>query len=80
MRRLLTAVATVAALAMPASIAAFTLSSPASAAGSSVTCKKLTGTITGNITISKCSPKSKTNKSASGVAASLATGGTVTWS
>ena len=81
MRRSFVAAATVTALVLPASITALVLSTPASAAGSSVTCKKLTGTISSNITISKCTPESKTNKSASAPAASLATGGgTLTWS
>ena len=51
---------------------------PASAA-SSITCKGLAGTATGTVTVSKCTPKSKTNKSASGAAASLLSGGTITW-
>jgi hypothetical protein len=79
MRRLLITVTAVATLALPATVTAFAMSSPASAA-SGVTCKKLTGTISGNITISKCTPKSKTNKSASAPALSLASGGTLTWS
>jgi hypothetical protein len=79
MRRLLVTVTVVATLALPATFSAFALSSPASAA-SGVSCQKLTGTITGDITISKCTPKSKTNKTASGLAVSLASSGTLTWS
>jgi len=81
MRRFLVAITAMTVIALPASVAAVSLSSPASAAAASsaVSCKKLTGNISGNITISKCKPKSKTNKSASAPATSLASGGTITW-
>ena len=77
--RLLVAAATALALSVPASVAVVGTSAPAWAA-SSVFCGKLTGTVTGTITIGKCTPKSKVNKSASASAAALTTGGTLTWS
>lgn len=80
MRRLFLAMTATLALAVPASLVAIGSTAPAGAA-SSVSCKKLTGSATGTFTISKCSPKSKTNKTASGTSANLATGGgTITWS
>jgi hypothetical protein len=79
MRRFLVAITAMTVVALPASVAAVSLASPASAAASSVSCKKLSGNISGNVTISKCKPKSKTNKSASAPATSLASGGTITW-
>ena len=79
MRRLLVAAATALALSVPASVAVIGTSAPAWAA-SSVSCGKLTGTVTGTITIGKCTPKSKVNKSASASAAALTAGGTLTWS
>jgi|HubBroStandDraft_1064217.scaffolds.fasta_scaffold99384_1 hypothetical protein len=81
MRRLLLASTAVVTLAVPAGfLVAATSPSTAWASGSSVTCKSLKGTITGSFTVSKCSPKSKTNKSASGSSSSLAGGtGTLTW-
>jgi hypothetical protein len=79
MRRLFIAAAVASAVALPVSVTAVAFAGPASAAATPVACKKLSGTITGSITISKCSPKSKTNKSAGGLAASLASGGTITW-
>ncbi len=57
-----------------------TQSQSAFAASSSVSCKKLTGTVTGNITISKCKPKNSQYVSATGATSSLETGGPVTWS
>jgi hypothetical protein len=78
MRRLLVAAATALALSVPASVAVIGTSAPAWAA-SSVSCGKLSGTITGNITITKCTPKSATNKSASAPASALTSGGTLTW-
>ena len=80
MRRLLMAATVAAAFAVPAGLVL--TSSPASAA-SSVTCKKLSGTITGTITISKCTPKApkgEKDKTLSGQATGLATGGSLTWS
>jgi hypothetical protein len=48
---------------------------------SHVTCKKLTGTVATNITITTCSPLSSTNKSATAPTSSLASGGgTLKWS
>jgi hypothetical protein len=79
MRRFLVAISAVTVVALPASVVAVSFSSPASAATSSVSCKKLTGNIASTVTISKCKPKSKTNKSASAPATSLASGGTITW-
>jgi len=78
MRRLLLAVSIVTATAIPSSIAIVGSSSPASAA-SSVSCTKLSGTITGTVTITKCTPKSSTNKSASALATSIVGSGTLTW-
>jgi hypothetical protein len=49
---------------------------------SGVTCGKITvtgGLLTGTLTLSKCTPKNKIIGSASAPAASLATGGTLTW-
>lgn len=52
----------------------------ASAAGSSVKCSALTGTITGNVTVSSCTPANKKYTSASAPTTALAGGGgTVTW-
>ena len=79
MRRLFMAATLAATLAVPATLVA--TSSPAFAA-SSITCKKLSGTITGTITISKCKPKApkgEKDKTLSGQAANLAAGGTLTW-
>ena len=42
-------------------------------------CKKVVGTVTGNITISKCKPKNSQYVSATGATASLETGGAFTW-
>jgi hypothetical protein len=74
MRRLLVAAATALALSVPVSVAVVGTSAPAWAA-SSVSCGKLTGTIT----ITKCTPKSSTNVSASAPASALTSGGTLTW-
>ena len=76
--RLLTVAATAIALSIPASVAVVGGATPAFAA-SSISCTGLKGTATGTVTLSKCTPKSKTNKSASGAAASLVSGGTITW-
>jgi hypothetical protein len=77
MRRFVVVLSSIACLAIPVSMAGL-WNGPASAA-SSVTCKKLVGTITGNVKVSACLPTSKTEKSASAPAASLASGGTLTW-
>jgi hypothetical protein len=82
MRRVLLAAATAVALSVPASVAVVGNSSPAFAA-SSLTCKKLVGKDTSTITVSQCNvPKGdgKTYAKATGKAASLALGGTLTWS
>jgi hypothetical protein len=76
--RLLVVAATAIALSIPASVAVVGTSAPAFAA-STISCTSLKGTATGTVTIGKCTPKSKTNKSASGAAASLVSGGTITW-
>ncbi len=82
MRRIIIAIAATAALAVPTSVAVVGGSAPAFAA-SSITCGSVKGTITGSVAISKCLPltkaQKKTDKSASAPAASLATGGTLTW-
>ena len=86
MRRIPLVAATAAALSIPASVAAVGVvgAGTAGAAGSTIQCKSIKGTITGTITIGKCLPASKAEKKAdktlSGVATSLATGGTLTWS
>jgi hypothetical protein len=80
MRRLLLVVATVTTLAVPASIASVALSGPAWAS-SGVACTKLSGTISGSFTVTKCTPKNKKDKKATGTSTALATGGgTITWS
>ncbi len=80
MRRIFLVVASMTAVSLPVSLAAVSLSTPAGAA-SGVACKKLTGTATGNFTVTKCTPKSSKNKKATGMSTSLATGsGTLTWS
>jgi hypothetical protein len=46
-----------------------------------VACKKLSGSAVGNFTVSKCTPKNKKDKKATGASSALATGsGTITWS
>jgi hypothetical protein len=82
MRRILLMTAAVAAAAIPASVVIVGTSTPAFASYS-LTCAKMSGTDTGTVTISKCDvPKAdkKTYKSASGAAAALESGGTITWS
>ncbi len=82
MRRMILAVAALGALAVPTSVAAVGLASPAMAA-SGTTCAKLSGVVTGTITFKKCSfatGKDKTNKTLSGQGIGLASGGTLTWS
>jgi hypothetical protein len=82
MRRIIIAVAATAALAVPTSVAVVGSSAPAFAA-SSIQCASVKGTITGSVAIGKCSPltkaQKKTDKSASAPAASLQSGGTLTW-
>ena len=82
MRRLFLVVTATIVLAVPASITAALVSSPAGAS-SAVACKKLSGSIATTFTVTKCSPKVKkgADKSASGSSSSLASGnGTLTWS
>lgn len=83
MRRLLTVAAAAAALSIPLSAATVGLAggTAGAAATSSVTCKGLTGTITTTVTVSRCTPSAgKGYKTATASAASLATGGNLTWS
>ena len=80
MRRLFLVAVSVATISVPVSFVAVGLASPAGAA-SGVACKKLSGTISGNFTVSKCTPKNKKNTKATGATASLAGGsGSITWS
>jgi hypothetical protein len=84
MRRAILAGASIVTLAVPGSLA-LAGSGPASAAAnvakSSVSCSQLTGTETGNTTISDCTPVKKGYVSATAPTLSLASGGgTVTWS
>ena len=76
MRRLLTGAAVAVALSIPASVAAVGVVSSAPAfASSSISCTSLKGTISGSITIGKCTPSGgKGYKTASAPAASLASG------
>ena len=81
MRRLLTGLGAVTLLALPASVA---LSAPATAGGfgSSIVCKKLSGSDTGSITVtgSKCKAKPpKGYGNLTGLASSLLGSGTLTW-
>lgn len=80
MHRLIRVAVATAALSIPASVALVGVPAVAGAAGSSVSCASVKGTITGSVTIGKCTPKNKADKSASGAAASLTSGGTITWS
>ncbi len=82
MRRLFTMAAVAVAISIPTSVAAVSAVSTGSAfAASSITCSSLKGTVTGTITIKKCTPSAgKGYKSATGSSGSLATGGTLTWS
>ncbi len=79
MRRVMMGVAALAMMAVPVGVATVTLV-PAANAASSISCGKLSGTVTGTITIKKCSPKNKSYKSLSGTATLLAGGGALTWS
>jgi hypothetical protein len=71
-----------AALAIPISGASLALVSGGQAsASSSIQCTSLKGNISSTVTIGKCTPTGgKGYKSATGNAAALATGGTITWS
>jgi hypothetical protein len=85
MRRMIIAVAALAALATPASLIAVGGSTVAGAAATpkSLVCTTLSGSASGTVKISGCAVPAadkKTYASASGKSASLAKGGTVTWS
>jgi hypothetical protein len=83
MRRLIFVGATVAALAVPTSLAVVTLA-PQAGATVSLTCAKLKGTTNGPVTATKCSVSKADKKLFKNLTApsaiSLATGGTLTWS
>jgi hypothetical protein len=80
MRRLVVVVALASAFAIP-SVVLLTVASGTASAQTAPSCKKLTGTISGNFTISKCTPKNKQDKTATGSSLALAGGsGSVTWS
>ena len=80
MRRILLSAVIGLGFAVPAGAAVIGAGSQAaSAAPASVSCKGLSGTVTGNITISKCKPKNASYKTASGATSSLETGGNFTW-
>ncbi len=81
MRRLLTIAAAVTALSIPVTVASVGLAGTAGATGSGIACASLKGTISGTVTIGKCTPTGgKGYKTATGTAAALASGGTITWS
>jgi hypothetical protein len=70
-----------AAISVPAAAATAGFTAGPAFAASSVTCTSLKGTDTGTVTIGKCTPSGgKGYKTASGAAASLASGGNITWS
>lgn len=80
-RRILTMVAVAAAVSIPVSATTVVVSGSSAFAASSVSCASLKGTDTGTVTLKKCTPSGgKGYKSASGSAATLATGGNITWS
>jgi hypothetical protein len=79
MRRIATVAAIALAMSIPVGVATVSLAGTAGAS-SSIQCTGLKGTITGNVTISKCTPSGgKGYKSATGVATDLASSGTLTW-
>lgn len=80
MRRILLSAVIGLGFAVPLTVAVGSSSQSAFASGSSASCKKVVGTVTGNITLSKCKPKNAQYVSASGMTSALATGGPVTWS
>jgi len=80
MRRTLAVAVAVAGLAAPASALVWGGTASAGPAHSSIQCNKLSGTISGPITIKKCDPKEKAFKQATGSASALVHGGTLTWS
>jgi hypothetical protein len=81
MRRLVIGAAAVLALAAPAAVTIGS-AAPAFASGGGVSCASLKGSLTGGtVSIGKCTPADKNNKSASATIAALAGGsGTITWS
>ena len=80
MRRLVMASAVIIALSVPITVGTVALAGPATAA-SGIQCKGIKGNIAGNVTISKCKPSGGAGyKTATGVATSLASSGTLTWS
>jgi hypothetical protein len=80
MRRLLAMAAIAAAITVPATAATVGLAGGSAFAASSISCTSLKGTDSGTVTIGKCTPSGgKAYKTASGEAASLATGGNITW-
>ena len=82
MRRSYKIAAAAAALAMPASLAAVSLSGTAGATATPVACSKLSGNIntTIKVTGAKCKAKPpKAYKTLSGTAGALAAGGTLNW-
>ena len=80
-RRLMTMAAVAAALTIPVSAATVIGSGSNAFASSSIQCTSLKGTITGTVTIGKCTPSGgKGYKTASGTSTSLASSGTLTWS
>jgi hypothetical protein len=83
MRRFILAGATLITLSTPVALAvgASPASASASASASSISCASLKGTISGDITIAKCTPKTKGYAKASAATSSLASGaGTIKWS
>jgi len=72
-------VGVVSAILVAASLSLVAMSGPAYAA-SSVTCKKVSGSISGTVTISLCSPVKAGYTSLSGLATKLVAGGPLTWS
>jgi len=80
MRRILVVVAACTSLAVPATVVGVTMGAGPASAVESVQCGKLTGSILGNVTIKGCVPKNKADKSVTGAAGALASGGTLTWS
>ena len=77
MRRFATVALTAVALAIP-SATLVGIAAPAGAV-SHVTCTALTGTTSGTVTVSKCTPASTTYKTVTGTSLKLALGGTLKW-
>jgi len=78
MRRVAIVGWTAAFVAVLSAAGAVGVSSAASASPGTVTCGKITGT-TSAMTIKKCTPKNKADKTLSGVGTALASGGSLTW-